>query len=74
MKINLFMHLSSLILGCYSEGAVDAAVLDLGTGDAMVGRCVKKVVEGQRECCRGRVSRYNAARRLYQVALLSLRH
>jgi hypothetical protein len=55
-----------------SEGAVREAVLDLGTGDAMVGRSVKRVVPGRQEFCKGRVSCYNAAQRLYQVTLISL--
>jgi hypothetical protein len=51
---------------------VREAVLDLGTGDAMVGRSVKRVVPGRQEFCKGRVSCYNAAQRLYQVTLISL--
>ena len=56
-----------------SEGAVTEVVLDLGTGDAMVGRSVRKVIEGHKDSCKGHISRYIAAQRLYQVALISLR-
>ncbi|KAG0622689.1 hypothetical protein M758_3G116100 [Ceratodon purpureus] len=50
-----------------SEGAVTEVVLDLGTGDAMVGRSVRKVIEGHKDSCKGHISRYIAAQRLYQI-------
>jgi len=53
---------TELLLRHCSKGIVAReAVLDLGTGDAMVGRSVKKVIKGQGECRRGHVSYYNVA-------------
>lgn len=54
-----------------SGGGSREAVLDLGMGDALVGRCVKKAF-GNRGFTEGRVSFYNAALRSYQVHILTL--
>lgn len=54
-----------------SGGASREAVLDLGMGDALVGRCVKKAV-GNRGFTEGRVSFYNPALRSYQVHIFTL--
>lgn len=56
--------------GHCSGGGSREAVLDLGMGDALVGRCVKKAV-GNRGFTEGRVSFYNAALRSYQVHILT---
>jgi hypothetical protein len=54
-----------------SGGPSREAVLDLGMGDALVGRFVKKAV-GNRGFTEGRVSFYNPALRSYQVHNLTL--
>lgn len=50
------------------RGVGGEGVLDLGTGEAMVGRCVRKMIGGQCHYHEGCVSAYNNVYCRYQVS------